>query len=143
MLGQLPANLEPSKRSMTLRHLMTMNSGFYCDDGKPDAPGNEDRIQEQTESPDLYGYILNLPMDRIPGEKIVYCSSDALLAGGLLRRVAGEALPELFERLVARLFMEVPELDLVIGLTGGSYSEPAALIPQRKMVPEDILPAVH
>jgi CubicO group peptidase (beta-lactamase class C family) len=102
MLGTLPADLDARKRAMTLSHLMTMTGGHYCDDDNGEAPGNEDRIAEQTDYPDLYGYILRLPMDRIPGEKIVYCSADALLAGGVLRRLAGEPLPELFERLIAR-----------------------------------------
>lgn len=102
MLGTLPAELDPRKRSMKLRHLMTMTGGHFCDDDNGEAPGNEDRIAEQSEFPDLHGYILRLPMDRAPGEKIVYCSADALLAGGVLRKLAGEPLPELFERLIAR-----------------------------------------
>jgi len=102
MLASPPADLDPRKRAMTLKHLMTMTGGHFCDDNNEEAPGNEDRIADQTDYPDLYGYILRLPMDRTPGEKIVYCSADALLAGGVLRRLAGEPLPELFERLVAR-----------------------------------------
>jgi hypothetical protein len=39
--------------------------------------------------------------------------------------------------------MGIPELDLVIGFTGGNYSDPALYIPQRVFVPELILPAVH
>jgi CubicO group peptidase (beta-lactamase class C family) len=240
MLGSLPADLDPRKRAMKLRHLMTMTGGHFCDDDNEGAPGNEDRIAEQTDYPDLYGYILRLPMDRTPGEKIVYCSADALLAGGVLRRLAGEPLPELFERLIARplkmgpyhynltpagegytagganfrprdymklaqlmlnrgvwggkrilsrewvskasaplydlapvqqygyfwnsslypwkgrkvravfaagnggqIFMEIPELDLVIAFTGGSYADGVALVPQRVFVPEFILPAVN
>jgi CubicO group peptidase (beta-lactamase class C family) len=226
---------------MTLRHLMTMSSGHFCDDSNSEAPGNEDRIGDQTDYPDLYSYILRLPMDRMPGEKIVYCSADALLAGGVLRKLAGEPLPELFERLIARplkmgpyhlnltpageaytaggayfrprdfmklpqlmldggvwggrrilsrewvrkssapladlepvqqygyfwnsslypwkgrqvravfaagnggqIFMAIAELDLVIAFTGGNYADAAAaLLPQRKFVPEEILPAVE
>jgi CubicO group peptidase (beta-lactamase class C family) len=196
-------------------------------------------MQNQTEEPDWYRYILRLPMDRVPGEKIVYCSVDAHLAGGVLAKVAGEPLPELFDRLVARplqmgdyhlnlaptgeaymaggaqftprdymklpqlmlnggswhgrrivsrewalrstsalrdlspiqrygffwnsveypyrghkvraffaagnggqIFMAIPELDLVIAFTGGNYADASLFIPQRKLVPEDILPAV-
>jgi hypothetical protein len=39
--------------------------------------------------------------------------------------------------------MGVPELDLVIGFTGGNYSDPALFIPQDVFIPEHILPAVH
>ena len=43
-----------------------------------------------------------------------------------------------------QIFMGVPELDLVIGFTGGNYNDGATLrIPQRVFVPEHILPAVN
>jgi len=240
MLGQLPAQIDPRKWGMTLRHLLTMNSGFFCDDNNDEAPGNEDNIDQQTGDPTLYEFILGLPMDRTPGSRIVYCSGDALLAGGMLRKLSGEPLTDMFDRLVARplqmssyhlnltpagelytagggyfrprdfmklpqmmlnggtwngrrivsadwvrksgaplydlspqqqfgyfwnsavypwkgrkvravfaagnggqIAMEIPELDLVIAFNGGNYSEPALFIPQRVLVPEDILPAVN
>ena len=240
MLGSLPADLDPRKRAMTLEHLITMTAGFFCDDGNPDAPGGEDRMQEQTDEPDWYRYTLNVPMATAPGEKIVYCSAKPNLAGGMLERIADEPLPELFDRLVARplkmgpyhliltptgtaygggghqfrprdflklaqlmvnegrwdgrqimsrewarqsgaalrnltpkqtygylwnsvaypwrgrtlhaffaggnggqIFMGIPELDLVIGFTGGNYADPALFIPQRVYVPQHILPAVR
>ena len=239
MLGTLPAGMDPRKRAMTLGHLLTMTGGHFCDDNNDDAPGNEDKMQEQRREPDWYRFILELPMDRTPGEKLVYCSVDAHLAGGVLARAAGEPLPELFDRLVARplrmgpyhvllsptgdgymgggsqfrprdflkvaqlmatggtwqgtrifseewarksgaplrdimrgqkygylwnsseypyrggtvrgifaagnggqIFMAIPELGLAIAFTGGNYSDAALFIPQRKLIPEQILPAV-
>jgi CubicO group peptidase (beta-lactamase class C family) len=239
MVGTLPQDIDPRKRAMTLRHLMTMTSGHFCDDTNPEAPGNENVMQEQEAERDWYKYILTLPMDRRPGEKIIYCSADAVLAGGLVRKVAREPLADLIHRLVTgplemgpyhlnltptgeaytagggyfrprdflklpqlmlnggvwkgkrilsrswvekarspryrlnpsqqfgyfwniadypyrgrnvratfaagnggQIFMEIPELDLVVGFTGGSYNDPSALIPQRQLVPEHILPAV-
>jgi CubicO group peptidase (beta-lactamase class C family) len=41
-----------------------------------------------------------------------------------------------------QIFMGIPELELVIGFTGGNYADPALFIPQRVFVPEYILPAV-
>jgi CubicO group peptidase (beta-lactamase class C family) len=129
MLGTVPEGSDPRKATMTLRHLLTMTSGHFCDDSNDDAPGNENVMQEQGREPDWYRYILALPMDRTPGEKLVYCSADAVLAGGLLRKAAGEPLPELFERLVARPLQMGP---YYLNLTptgeaytaGGSYFRP-------------------
>ena len=38
--------------------------------------------------------------------------------------------------------MGIPELDLAIAFTGGSYADPALFNAQRKYIPESILPAV-
>lgn len=238
MLDSLPRDLDPRKRAMTLEHLISMTAGYDCE--ADSAPGNEDVMQSQTAEPDWYRYTLNVPMLTAPGDTIVYCSIEPNLAGGILRKVAGEPLPDLFYRLVARplemshyhlllsptgeaygggghqflprdflklaqlmvndgrwngrqivsrdwarksssalrhltksqqygwlwnsveypykggqvraffaagnggqIFMGIPELDLVIGFTGGNYADAALFIPQRVFVPERILPAVN
>lgn len=121
MLGALPAGLDARKRAMTLGHLLTMSGGHFCDDNNPDAPGNEDVMQEQERETDWYRYILALPMDRSPGEKIVYCSVDAHLAGGVLAKTAGEPLPELFDRLIAKPLRMGP-YHLMLAPTGDAYT---------------------
>jgi CubicO group peptidase (beta-lactamase class C family) len=238
MLDSLPLDLEPRKRAMTLEHLISMTAGYDC--AGDSAPGNEDVMQSQTAEPDWYRYTLTVPMLTAPGDTIVYCSIEPNLAGGMLRKIAGEPLPEMFYRLVARplrmsnyhlflsptgeaygggghqflsrdflklaqlmvnqgrwdgrqiisrewarrsgaalrnltqsqqygwlwnsveypykgrkvraffaggnggqIFMGIPDLDLVIGFTGGNYGDPALFIPQRVFVPERILPAVQ
>jgi CubicO group peptidase (beta-lactamase class C family) len=238
MLGSLPPDLDPRKRAMTLEHLISMTAGYDC--AGDSARGNEDVMQSQTAEPDWYRYTLNVPMLTAPGDTIVYCSIEPNLAGGMLRKIAGEPLPEMFYRLVAQplrmanyhlllsptgeaygggghqflprdflklaqlmvnegrwngrqilspdwartsgsalrnltktqqygwlwnsvehpykgrkvraffaggnggqIFMGIPALDLVIGFTGGNYSDPALFIPQRVFVPEYILPAVN
>lgn len=238
MLDSLPRDLDPRKRAMTLEHLISMTAGYNCE--ADSAPGNEDVMQSQTAEPDWYRYTLNVPMLTAPGDTIVYCSIEPNLAGGILRKVAGEPLPDLFYRLVARplemsnyhlllsptgeaygggghqflprdflklaqlmvndgrwngrqivsrdwarksssalrnlsqsqqygwlwnsveypykgrhvrgffaagnggqIFMGIPQLDLVIGFTGGNYNDAALFIPQRVFVPERILPAVN
>jgi len=93
---------EPRKQAMTLEHLLTMSSGFHCDDRDPKAPGNEDVMQNQEAQPDWYRYALALPMVAAPGETTVYCSTNPNLAGGVLSGVAGERLEDIFDRLVAR-----------------------------------------
>ena len=120
MLGKVPEGLDPRKRAMTLEHLLTMTGGHFCDDNNDDAPGNENTMQDQEREPDWYRFILALPMDRTPGEKLVYCSVDAHLAGGVLAKAAGEALPELFDRLIARPLRMRP-YHMLLSPTGDGY----------------------
>jgi CubicO group peptidase (beta-lactamase class C family) len=99
--GSFPAGLESRKRAMTLEHLMTMSSGYFCDDNNDQAPGNENGMWDQEEEPDFYKFALKLPMAFDPGEKAIYCSINPNLALGVLGRAAGESPLYLFDRLVA------------------------------------------
>ena len=100
--GTFPADLDPRKKAMTLENLMTMSSGYFCDDSNDDAPGNEDKMWDQTAEPDYYRYTLNVPMATAPGEKAVYCSCNANLALGMVGRALGESPLYLFDRAVAQ-----------------------------------------
>ncbi|HEU5482114.1 MAG TPA: serine hydrolase domain-containing protein [Sphingomicrobium sp.] len=119
MLASLPADLDPRKKAMTLEHLITMTAGFDCEDSG-ERPGDEDVFQQQTEEPDWYRYMLNVPMAWNSGDKIVYCSGKPNLAGGMLQRVAGEPLPEMFYRLVAKP-MNMGRYHLFLQPTGEAY----------------------
>ena len=90
------ANPDPSKERMTVRHLVTMSSGFDCDDGAYDNPGNEDTMQSQDAQPDWYRYALDLPMVREPGEAGVYCSAGINLTGAVLEEATGRSLLRFF-----------------------------------------------
>jgi CubicO group peptidase (beta-lactamase class C family) len=94
------AGLDPRKRAMTLEHLLTMSSGYYCDDSDEGAPGNENTMMDQSEEPDYYRFTLALPMASAPGEQAVYCSIAPNLALGMLARATGESPLELFDRLL-------------------------------------------
>jgi CubicO group peptidase (beta-lactamase class C family) len=98
--GKFPAGLEPRKRAMTVEHLLTMSSGFYCDDADPRAPGNEENQFDQKDEPDYYRYTLRVPMASAPGEKAVYCSINANLALGVVSRATGESVLDTFDRLL-------------------------------------------
>jgi len=98
--GAVPPDLDPQKRAMTLEHLLTMSSGFFCDDQNPDAPGNEETMQDQTDESDWYRYTLKVPMATPPGEKAVYCSASPNLALGMVGRATGETPLYTFDRLV-------------------------------------------
>ena len=119
MLGSVPADLDPRKKSMTLEHLISMTAGFDCDDSG-DRPGDEDVMQEQTKEPDWYRYSLNIPIAWNSGDRIVYCSMKPNLAGGMLERIAGEPQPELFHRLVAKP-LRMGRYHLFLQPTGQAY----------------------
>ncbi len=99
--GTFPADLDPLKRSMTLEHLLSMSSGYFCDDSNPKAPGNENGMWEQEAEPNFYQFALRLPMASRPGEKAIYCSTNPNLALGVLGRATGESPLYTFDRLVA------------------------------------------
>ncbi|HEV2765846.1 MAG TPA: serine hydrolase [Pyrinomonadaceae bacterium] len=98
--GSFPAGLEPQKRTMTLEHLLTMSSGYFCDDTNEDAPGNEEKMWDQTDEPDFYRYTLKVPLATPPGENAVYCSSSPNLALGMVGRATGESPVYSFDRLI-------------------------------------------
>ena len=99
--GKFPPDLEPQKRAMTLEHLLTMSSGFFCDDNNDDAPGNEETMWDQTDEPDFYRYTMKVPMATPPGENAVYCSASPNLALGLVGRATREFPIYSFDRLIA------------------------------------------
>ena len=99
--GRFPPDLEPQKRSMTLEHLLTMSSGYFCDDNNDDAPGNEETMWDQTAEPDFYRYTLRVPMATPPGENAVYCSASPNLALGVVGRATREFPIYSFDRLIA------------------------------------------
>lgn len=99
--GAIDKDADPRKKAMTLEHLLTTSSGYFCDDTNPDAPGNEDAMLDQSDEPDYYRYTLKVPMASTPGEKAVYCSINPNLALGVVARATGEAPMETFDRLIA------------------------------------------
>jgi CubicO group peptidase (beta-lactamase class C family) len=99
--GTFPPDLDAQKRTMTLEHLLTMSSGFFCDDSNDAAPGNEETMQDQTDEPDYYRYTLKVPQATPPGENSVYCSASPNLALGMVGRATGEFPLYNFDRLVA------------------------------------------
>lgn len=83
------ANLDDRKRTITIRHLLTMQSGFDCDDWNPQSPGNES-VMAQTE--DWARFILDLPMAHTPGQHGSYCSGNVILAGRIIEQATGRSL---------------------------------------------------
>ena len=91
------------KSQLKLRALMTMTSGFACDDNDDASPGNEDNMESQTAQPNWYKYTLDLPMVAEPGGKhALYCSADLNLVGGAVSQATHLWLPQFFDQYLAR-----------------------------------------
>jgi CubicO group peptidase (beta-lactamase class C family) len=118
--GRFPEDLEPRKRAMTLEHLLTMSSGFFCDDTDPAAPGNEEAMLDQTDEPDYYRFTLKIPMASAPGEKAVYCSVNPNLALGVVSRAMEESPLDIFDRLIGRP-MKIDRYGWVLDPAGNPY----------------------
>src|SRR6202050_2320963 len=100
--GNLPADLDPRKRRMTLRHLLTMSSGLDCNDWDNSTKGSEDNTQNQTQDSDWRHFTLNVPSAREPGSLSLYCAGGPNLIGGMLEKMTGKTDQELFDTLVAK-----------------------------------------
>lgn len=57
---------------ITVGHLLSHTSGLACDDDDDTSPGNEDRMQEQSEERDWYRFTRALPRLRAPGAAYAY-----------------------------------------------------------------------
>ncbi len=90
----LPAGMPPSQRRIRLRDVLTMRSGLDADDRDSLAPGNEDRLDR---SPDWMAFAYSVPMKRPPGDRYVYSSLNAFLAGAVVEYSSGVSL-EVFAR---------------------------------------------
>ncbi|MCR9259335.1 MAG: beta-lactamase family protein [Pseudomonadaceae bacterium] len=112
--------IDPRKQVMSLRHLLTMSSGFYCDDNDSNAPGNENIMQEQTEEADWYTYTLDLPMAEAPGETAIYCSANSNLIGAVLSASTGKTLLDLFSEMIAKP-LDISRYYLGLQPTGEPY----------------------
>lgn len=75
-------NLDDRKRSITLKHLLTMTSGLDCAD---DDPGMNSVYQ----SGNRVQAILDLPMANEPGREWIYCSAGTHLLSAALQQAVG------------------------------------------------------
>lgn len=79
-------NYSRKKANVTLRHLITMTSGFDGYDFEPGSVGNEENMYPQA---DWVEWTLNLPMskDRNPGDKWRYFTAGIVVVGDILNMV--------------------------------------------------------
>ena len=85
------AHITAEKKQITLRHLLTMTSGFSWDQSgahksEPGSPNSEAQMEN---SDDFIGYVLSADMSDEPGERFNYNSGCAILLAGIIKKVSG------------------------------------------------------
>ena len=128
------ANPDPRKQQITVEDLLTMNSGYACDDNDDDSPGNEDTMQGQDKQPDWYKYVLDLPMKYPPGNKqALYCTGGINLLGGIVKGATGMPLIEFFDRYYARP-LGIRDYHMNLSPTGDAYMGGGIYLKPRDML---------
>jgi CubicO group peptidase (beta-lactamase class C family) len=83
-------NLSPEKQAITVEHLLACMSGLACEDGNPESPGEELKMNV---SPDWVHFILDLPTLEPPGRNGRYCTGGVILLGRIVEKASGQRLP--------------------------------------------------
>ncbi|HEV7378684.1 MAG TPA: serine hydrolase, partial [Dyadobacter sp.] len=84
-------NLDAQKQAITIRNILTQQSGLACNDYDQNSPGNETKIYQ---TDDWIKSILDLPMDGNPGQKPNYCSGNTIVLGGIIERASKSSLSD-------------------------------------------------
>ena len=120
-MGQSSTSMDPRKRAVQLKHLLTMSSGLDCDDWVDDYhPGSEEFLTNQDSIPDWLSVVVGLKMLRDPGAKGVYCSINPYLAGNVIERATGKSFIDLTWELVGAP-LQMGQYSLVLDPVGHSY----------------------
>ncbi len=86
---------DPRKAEITLRDMLTMQSGLACNDHDPKSPGNEVVIDDK---PDWVKATLDLPLIHPPGSSGFYCSGGVAVAGRMIENTTHMYLPDFAQR---------------------------------------------
>ncbi len=101
---KVPENPDGKLFDITLRDLLTMQSGF----GDGFLMGAQRRAG--VGFPDYVKYMFSLPVPETPGTRFQYSTADSILAGRMVEKVTGKFLGEyLYERLFTKLDMGFPQ----------------------------------
>lgn len=84
---------DPSKRAITIRHLLTMTSGIHWPEGGS-YDTNEDPTGRMEKSTDWVSMVLAQPMDATPGEHWSYSSGAAALLAAVFKAATHQDLQD-------------------------------------------------
>lgn len=79
-------SIDPSKKEITIRQLLTMTSGLQWNEDEISFSGNNDIMNLRTLSTNFYGYVLNKPIVATPGTIWNYSSGMPILLAGILEK---------------------------------------------------------
>lgn len=82
-------NKSVAKSRITIKHLLTMSSGFDCNDWDKKSRGQEDKVYRKK---DWLQYTMDLPMVNEPGQQSAYCTMGTVLLGAILEQVSEQSL---------------------------------------------------
>ncbi|MCC7001866.1 MAG: serine hydrolase [Gemmatimonadaceae bacterium] len=85
------ANPDARKERITLRDLLSNQSGLACNDRDGASPGNEVKLYETADWPQAF---MDLPIVAEPGTIGRYCSFGFMTAGRMVERAVAQPLPE-------------------------------------------------
>ncbi len=77
--------LDPRKKDITIKHLITMSTGLDCNDWDKKSKGQEDKVYKKK---DWLQYTLDLPMINDPGEVSNYCSMGVILMTKIIEQAS-------------------------------------------------------
>lgn len=117
------------KMSITLRDLLTMQSGISWDESSAYADDSSNNCTIMELEDDWIQYVLDRPMDTIPGTKFVYNSGVTMLLGKLLSMATGQSVDKWAEE---KLFKPLGIMDYYwkktpfgeVDAEGGLYLKP-------------------
>jgi CubicO group peptidase (beta-lactamase class C family) len=81
----------PEKARITLRHLLTMSSGFAWNEIIPYTNPKNSEVR-MLRAPDPYRYVLEQPLDEVPGAWFNYGAASPMLLAGAIQKASGKRL---------------------------------------------------
>lgn len=91
-------NWDVRKNKITLGTLLSMTSGFACDDGQYRKAGGAGCEVDMLNSPDWLDFCLTQPMAHQPGQHYGYCTSCLTLLGAVLAKQSGMSVGEFAQK---------------------------------------------